>query len=655
MFNQELMELPQAQLNFTRREGLRGLVGLSAAALLPACGGGGGAGEEPRGSNVRALEFRPAAPAVGPGLSAAVQVIATRLDGSSADVTSMARWQSNNAAVVSIREGGWVTGISEGSAEISATVDGFTAAVRVRVGNFVLGVEINSPFRLALGLGGQWATQALLRTTLGSAIPNNRLLRWTSSNTSVATVVAGGDEAGLVHALAAGETTITGSADGVSASYALKVLDHQLVRARQAGGGDINRCLVCRDGLGRALAVWCSTATQTSVPDLGFCTFVSERGWSGPQAVRVLASGTPGAKGLSLAMSVNGRGTAAWFQPDGLYVADFTFAGGWQSPQRLVAAPMLGFEEWSLLTALDDGGTLLVWNQLGSGAGYWSARRSPGVDWETPEQISTPTRSLARFERAKVVANRSGQAVLMRAVDAPMSLTPDPTNPPRLMATRRINGVWGAEEVVSDLTEPVRAFDVTIDDTSEVFCAWGYTSPTSTPINAIRARVDGGWQTVEQVVARGPSELREIRAATRAGFGAVVVWVEAFVDTVAASVCDTSGRWQAPKELYAGNVNPLRPVGTPMLLPAFGRTDGGWVVSWRVFDFAITGELSTCTCSPAGVWATPRRGVHVGRVGAVSALEMAWRADGTADLMWQESNQAGFDLAVLLGYSPGTD
>jgi len=138
---------------------------------------------------------------------------------SSKDVTSSATWSSSSSSVAGV-SGGTITGNGVGSATITATYNGKSAACSVKV--------TGSP---ALSLG--WTSADLekgdVRTNAAIYNPNNGTAStnvtssavWTTSNSGVATV--GG---GQITAQGKGTCTITATYNGVSASCTVNVTEN---------------------------------------------------------------------------------------------------------------------------------------------------------------------------------------------------------------------------------------------------------------------------------------------------------------------------------------------------------------------------------------------------------------------------------------------
>lgn len=126
------------------------------------------------------------------------------------------KWQSSNENVVTILKGR-VVGISEGSAVITASINGKSSTCRVTVvSNYVVvtGLKLNkNSTTLLVG------NSEKLTATITPSNANNKSITWTSSNPSVATV----NSSGTITAKSAGNTTITASLGNFTAKCEVKV------------------------------------------------------------------------------------------------------------------------------------------------------------------------------------------------------------------------------------------------------------------------------------------------------------------------------------------------------------------------------------------------------------------------------------------------
>lgn len=128
-------------------------------------------------------------------------------------------WASLNSTIASVT-GGVVQGVSEGTTDVSAVVDGKTGTVAVTVTPaLVASVEVR-PLGAEVLFG---ETLQLTATPLdqGGSPLSGRMVDWSTSDTAIATVSAGG----LVSGLTAGEVTITATVDQRDGRTDVAVLD----------------------------------------------------------------------------------------------------------------------------------------------------------------------------------------------------------------------------------------------------------------------------------------------------------------------------------------------------------------------------------------------------------------------------------------------
>ena len=148
----------------------------------------------------------------------AVQLKATVLPEDAIDPT--VTWTSSKPAVATVDATGKVTPVSEGEATITATAGDKTATCKVTVKAAVLVESVTlSSSELTLVVGEADVT---LTATVK---PEGTDITWTSSNPAVATVVATDKVKGLVHAVSAGEATITVTAGDKSATCKVTVIE----------------------------------------------------------------------------------------------------------------------------------------------------------------------------------------------------------------------------------------------------------------------------------------------------------------------------------------------------------------------------------------------------------------------------------------------
>lgn len=190
---------------------------LFVACMLAACGGD--APTPPLAPVVGAVSIEPAARALNIGESTSLVALARTASGSVVNGKTFT-WSTSSAAIASVSTDGSVTGVSAGTATISASVDGKVGTAVVTVSPIPVATVTLSQSAITIGSTGTAQVVAIARDGNGTTL-NDRTTTWASSNTSVATVGA----TGVVTAVAKGASTITATIDGRAASMSLTVLD----------------------------------------------------------------------------------------------------------------------------------------------------------------------------------------------------------------------------------------------------------------------------------------------------------------------------------------------------------------------------------------------------------------------------------------------
>ena len=144
---------------------------------------------------------------------------ATALDNSGQTVAGRpVSWRSSNAAIASVSSSGVVTGVGPGSVTITATIDGVSDAASVTVQPIAVASVAVTPSTAALRLGEQSQLSVRLTDASGATL-TGRVITWSSSNSSVATV----SSTGLVTAAGLGSATITATSEGKSGTARVSV------------------------------------------------------------------------------------------------------------------------------------------------------------------------------------------------------------------------------------------------------------------------------------------------------------------------------------------------------------------------------------------------------------------------------------------------
>ncbi|HWQ29066.1 MAG TPA: Ig-like domain-containing protein, partial [Dehalococcoidia bacterium] len=171
---------------------------------------------------VAAVSVQPASASLTAGGSLQLTAAASDSNGYAVGGASFA-WSSSNTAVATVNQSGVVTAVAQGSATMTASSGGKTAASSISVaGSSVLPPPVATvtvqPSSLSLTVGQTAQLGVVLKDANGNTL-TGRSVTWSSSNPSVATVSA----SGLVTALTAGSATITATSEGKSGTAAVSV------------------------------------------------------------------------------------------------------------------------------------------------------------------------------------------------------------------------------------------------------------------------------------------------------------------------------------------------------------------------------------------------------------------------------------------------
>jgi uncharacterized protein YjdB len=127
-------------------------------------------------------------------------------------------WSSSNTAVATVSSTGVMSALSPGTATITATSEGRSGSGTLTVGATPVATVTVALGSSSINEGVTTTATATMRNGNGIVL-NGRSVAWSSSNTTVATV----SSTGVVTALRAGTTSITGTSEGKSGSATLTV------------------------------------------------------------------------------------------------------------------------------------------------------------------------------------------------------------------------------------------------------------------------------------------------------------------------------------------------------------------------------------------------------------------------------------------------
>ncbi|MBK6485420.1 MAG: Ig-like domain-containing protein [Gemmatimonadetes bacterium] len=237
-------------------------------------------------------------------VGATTQLTAAAKTASGSTLARTFSWTSTDPARATVSANGLVTGVATGSGiVITASVDGrsgsATASVRLAPVN-----TITVSLIAATLLPGQMTTAtAHLKDASGNAL-SGRTVAWTSSNTAIATVDAGG----LVTALAAGPVQITATSEGKSGTAALIVIPPpvafvsvSLGTPTLSVGTTVQSTVVTRDAggialTGRTVSYFSSAPAVASVSSAGLVTAIGV----GSTTITATSEGVTGSAALTV-------------------------------------------------------------------------------------------------------------------------------------------------------------------------------------------------------------------------------------------------------------------------------------------------------------------------------------------------------------------
>jgi uncharacterized protein YjdB len=127
-------------------------------------------------------------------------------------VDRVVTWSSSNSAIATVTASGLVTGVAPGSATITATSEGKSGTATVTVNPIPVATVTVAPASANL-ITGQSTTLVPTVKDAGGNVLTGRVVTWTSSATSVATV----SSSGVVTAVASGTATVTATSEGKTA------------------------------------------------------------------------------------------------------------------------------------------------------------------------------------------------------------------------------------------------------------------------------------------------------------------------------------------------------------------------------------------------------------------------------------------------------
>lgn len=140
-------------------------------------------------------------------------------DAAGASLDRTVAWSSGDASIATVSATGVVTAAGVGSTTITAQSEGISATATITVNRVPVSSVAIAPATASLPVGSTVPLAVTVKDAGGSAL-GDRVVAWSSSNVTVATVSA----TGVVTGIAPGAVTITATSEGVSGTAALTIV-----------------------------------------------------------------------------------------------------------------------------------------------------------------------------------------------------------------------------------------------------------------------------------------------------------------------------------------------------------------------------------------------------------------------------------------------
>lgn len=189
---------------------------------IGSAGEAGSAGSSPTAALV-SIALTPPVASVAVGTQSALRATATYADNSTQDVTASATWSSSSTAVEV--NGGLVTGVSPGTATVTAALAGRTASAKITVPSATVQKLTVTPASATTGISGTIAFRAVVTLSDATTQDVTATATWTASNPGIATVA----NSGIATGVAPGMTTIRAVVGATSGSATLTISSAKLV------------------------------------------------------------------------------------------------------------------------------------------------------------------------------------------------------------------------------------------------------------------------------------------------------------------------------------------------------------------------------------------------------------------------------------------
>lgn len=183
------------------------VVGCSGGTVTDSVGGG----------DIASIEVTPPASSLALGAQLPLQAVAKDPGGKIVSAASVV-WSVKDPAIASVSNTGVVTGLALGTTQVAASASGKSGIAAITVQRTPVASVVVRPNHIDATPGAQTPLTAIAYDAANNLL-SDRAVIWTSSNGGVATV----DATGMVTAVAPGNATITGTAEGKSDAATITV------------------------------------------------------------------------------------------------------------------------------------------------------------------------------------------------------------------------------------------------------------------------------------------------------------------------------------------------------------------------------------------------------------------------------------------------
>lgn len=201
-----------------KKTGLRLAAVLASIAVLiisASCGGSFFVSD----STVTEITLSPTNPSIQVGATTQLTATGKRADGKTTDVTPGANWTVDKPDVATISSTGLITGVSVGTAKITAKYERGEAFTFATVTSGTLQSITVTPANQSISVGQTQNFVATGSYSDGTTQVITTQVTWTSTNNAVATITQSGQATGV----AKGSTTIQAASGGITGSTTLTV------------------------------------------------------------------------------------------------------------------------------------------------------------------------------------------------------------------------------------------------------------------------------------------------------------------------------------------------------------------------------------------------------------------------------------------------